>query len=59
MTAIERDELVRDIARRVFAEEQAGRPVDPQRLSWAAGVIDQRRDVALPAVTLRTQEAAA
>ena len=43
MTTTERDELVRDIARRVFAEEQSGRPVDPERLAWAAGVLDQRR----------------
>ena len=35
----ERDELVRDIARRVFAEERAGRPVDTQRLAWAADEI--------------------
>lgn len=39
----ERDELVRDIARRVFAEERAGRPVDTERLSWAADVLDQRQ----------------
>lgn len=43
MTAAERDELVRDIARRVFAEERGGRPVDPQRLVWAAEVLDQRQ----------------
>lgn len=43
MTPIERDELVRDIARRVFREEQSGRPVDPERLVWAAEVLDQRR----------------
>ena len=43
MTAAERDELVRDIARRVFEEEQSGRPVDPQRLVWAAEVLDQRQ----------------
>ena len=42
MTQIERDELVRDIARRVFSEEQSGRPVDLQRLLWAAEVLDQR-----------------
>lgn len=44
MNAAERDDLVRDIARRVFAEEHAGRPVDPQRLLWAAEVLDQRQD---------------
>ena len=43
MSPIERDELVRDIARRVFGEEQSGRPVDPQRLLWAAEVLDQRQ----------------
>ena len=43
MTRIERDELVRDIARRVFREEQSGRPVDAQRLLWAAEVLDQRQ----------------
>ena len=43
MTATERDELVRDIARRVFSEEQSGRSVDPQRLLWAAELLDQRR----------------
>lgn len=43
MSPFERDELVRDIARRVFAEERAGRPVDDQRLTWAAEVIDQRQ----------------
>lgn len=42
MSTIERDELVRDIARRVFSEEQSGRPVDAQRLLWAADVLDQR-----------------
>lgn len=44
MSPVERDDLVRDIARRVFAEEQAGRLVDPQRLLWAAEVLDQRQD---------------
>jgi hypothetical protein len=39
----ELDEMVRDIARRVFAEERAGRHVDDQRLTWAAEVLDQRR----------------
>jgi hypothetical protein len=43
MTSTERDELVRDIARRVFQEERAGRPVDPERLTWAASVLDQRQ----------------
>lgn len=43
MSPIERDELVRDIARRVFSEEQSGRPVEPQRLLWAAEVLDQRQ----------------
>lgn len=43
MTTEERDELVRDIARRVFSEEHSGRSVDPQRLLWAAEVLDQRR----------------
>lgn len=43
MTRNERDELVRDIARRVFREEQSGRPVDPQRILWAAEVLDQRQ----------------
>lgn len=43
MNATERDDLVRDIARRVFAEERAGRPVDTQRLAWAAEVLDQRQ----------------
>lgn len=42
MNRQERDELVCDIARRVFAEERAGRPVDDQRLNWAAEVLDQR-----------------
>ncbi len=42
MTTTERDDLVRDIARRVFAEEQSGRPVDPERLTWAANVLDER-----------------
>lgn len=46
MTTTERDDLVRDIARRVFAEEQGGRPADPERLAWAAGVLDQRRQPA-------------
>lgn len=44
MSPAERDDLVRDIARRVFAEEQSGRTVDPQRLLWAAEVLDQRQD---------------
>lgn len=44
MNATERDDLVRDIARRVFAEERSGRPVDTQRLAWAADVLDQRQD---------------
>lgn len=43
MTAAERDELVREIALRVFAEEHGGRPVDPERLVWAAEVLDQRQ----------------
>ena len=43
MTPIERNDLVRDIARRVFAEEQSGRRVDPQRLAWAAEVLDRRQ----------------
>lgn len=43
MNHLERDELVRDIARRVFAEERAGRPVDDQRLTWAAEVLDERQ----------------
>lgn len=42
MNQQERDGLVRDIARRVFAEERSGRPVDEQRLTWAAEVLDQR-----------------
>lgn len=45
MTTDERDELVREIARRVFREEQSGRPVDPERLLWAAEVLDQRQAV--------------
>lgn len=44
MTHQERDQLVRDIARRVFAEEQSGRHVDPERLLWAAEVLDSRQD---------------
>lgn len=44
MSLAERDDLVRDIARRVFAEERSGRPVDPQRLLWTAEVLDQRQD---------------
>lgn len=43
MTQTERDELVRDIALRVFQEERAGRPVDPERLCWASNVLDQRQ----------------
>lgn len=50
MTTTERDDLVRDIARRVFAEERAGRHVDSERLAWAAGVLDQRRQPASIAV---------
>jgi hypothetical protein len=51
----ERDEMVRDIARRVFAEERAGRHVDDQRLTWAAEVLDQRQ---LQQQTLKTCEGA-
>lgn len=58
MNAIERDQLVRDIARRVFAEERAGRPVDGERLAWAAGVLDQRRPAASIAVEKPEVEAA-
>lgn len=42
MNTPERDHLVVGIARRVFEEEAEGRSVDPQRLVWAAGVLDQR-----------------
>lgn len=49
MTARERDELVREIARRVFAEESTGRPVDAERLAWAADVLDRRRAGEVPA----------
>lgn len=58
MTTTEREELVRDIARRVFAEERAGRHVDPDRLAWAAGVLDQRRQTASTAVEKQEVEAA-
>ena len=58
MNAAERDDLVRDIARRVFAEESAGRHVDPERLTWAAGVLDQRRQPASVAVEKPEAEAA-
>lgn len=58
MSPVERDDLVRDIARRVFAEEQGGRPTDPERLAWAAGVLDQRRTVASNAVQRPEVEAA-
>lgn len=52
MTIAERDQLVGDIASRVFEEEQSGRHVDPERLLWAAGVIDAPRVVeAVPATT--------
>lgn len=57
MSPTERDELVRDIARRVFAEEQGGRLVDAQRLAWAAGVLDQRRQQA--SIGAEKQEVAA
>lgn len=57
MTTTERDELVRDIARRVFSEEQCGRSVDPERLAWAACVLDQRRQTA--SVAVEKQEVAA
>lgn len=42
MTPIERDDLVAEIARRLFDEERIGRPIDPTRLAWAACVLDQR-----------------
>ena len=58
MTTTERDDLVRDIARRVFAEERAGRHVDPERLAWAACVLDQRRTFASNAVGKPEVEAA-
>lgn len=53
----ERDDLVRDIARRVFAEERSGRPVDAERLTWAAEVLDQRR-TQQPAAAVREGAAA-
>lgn len=49
--------MVRDIARRVFAEERAGRHVDDQRLTWAAEVLDQRR-TQQPAAAVREGAAA-
>lgn len=55
MTPQERDDLVRGIARRVFAEEQSGRPVDSQRLVWAAQVLDQRQDAKAQDVAQREQ----
>lgn len=58
MSPVERDELVRDIARRVFAEERAGRHVDAERLAWAAGVLDQRHQPASIAVEKPEAEAA-
>ena len=54
----ERDHLVRDIARRVFAEERSGRPVDPERLAWAANVLDQRTQPASLQVEKTEVEAA-
>jgi|GEM_PF-6996825 len=58
MNAAERDELVREIARRVFAEERAGRHVDAERLAWAADVLDQRQQPASIAVEKPESEAA-
>ena len=40
MTPQERDDMVTGIARRVLAEKESGRPVDPVRLAWATGVLD-------------------
>ena len=57
MNRQERDELVRDIARRVFAEERSGRPVDDQRLTWAAEVLDERH-AQQPAAAVREGAAA-
>lgn len=48
MKPAERDDLVRDIARRIFDEEACGRRVDEQRLIWAAAVLDHH-PTALPA----------
>lgn len=58
MNAAERDDLVRDIARRVFAEERTGRHVNAERLAWAAGVLDQRQQPASIAVEKPEAEAA-
>ncbi len=58
MTTEERDQFVREIAARVFAEERSGRPVDGSRLAWAASVLDRRHRATSNAVEKPEVEAA-
>jgi hypothetical protein len=49
---------IRIIARRVLAEQEAGRPVDSTRLEWATAVLRGERPVPIQRVSMPRSEAA-